>query len=152
MLGFAYADQFSPYRLHRENPQAHPTLPWHYAQTIHFSAMSPRTDPELSDPEGTSTYPAVFVTNDLSKTTYFGNVYTTVRFVPGPYDLRRDTYITVPSDELDRNCYFEPTFQTKLIQADGVSQMVWAQTSVGPPKGPNIAPPGNMVLNMFATE
>lgn len=148
MIGFSYADEESPFKLRRENPQRHPRFPWLRAITVHFSAVAPTPNADTGAPLNTPNFPAVFVHEDIKKTGFYQKCYATVRFIDHPWDFRPDDFITSPAREVERNCYFDPVPVVDLLQAEGgQSQLKWAQG--GGDQQPTV---GDVFANLFATQ
>jgi hypothetical protein len=128
MLGFSYADEGSPYKLRRENPQIHPSAPTLTASSVHFSAIAPKKNADSvkkSEPENTPNYPAVFVdTQDtaLSKTGLYDSVYATVRFTPKPWQFFPDERLMNYTQEIERNWYVDPVPCLSCLRQMGVNR------------------------------
>lgn len=151
-IGFAYGDKGAPFNLHRENPQSHPAYPKLIAQTVHLSSVAPKAnDEESGAPETNSpNYPAVFIeAGTVSKMGYYDSVFATVRYTRKDYDIRPDEYVTVPTDELDRNCVISGSPEVSLLTAEGgVAQVMWVEG--GGALQPSTTAGQNVVNNSFA--
>lgn len=167
MLGFSYADKETPYKLHRENPQQHPTKGTLTALTINFSSQAPKANTEdgvpgtdnPAFPNGVPNYPAIYPGEKISKTGYYEKCWATVRFVQQMWTFRPDERIATHTDEIWRNCYFDPVPNVDLLQAEGgTSQLKWSEgrTPTGgstSPGSPATAPiSGTVIGNQFATQ
>jgi hypothetical protein len=152
VLGFSYADEVSPFKLRRENPQMHPRFPKLSAATVHFSSVAPKANTDTGVPARAPNYPAVFtLPGALNKMGFYDSCYCTVRYVQRPWDFRPDGYVDVPTDELDRNCYVTALPVVELLNAEGgTSQLLWEEgdavaASADKPKQ------GEAITNIFAT-
>lgn len=133
-LGFSYADSGPPYRLRRENPQRHPRFPWLTAQTIHLSSVAPKSNPFDGVPARAPNYPAVFVegSGEITKAALYHETWATIRFVAQPWSFRSDDETPSHTDEVFRNCYFDPEPSVEMLSAEGpLAQLSWTETGLG---------------------
>lgn len=133
-LGYSYCDDVAPYRLHRENPQAHPVFPWLYANDISFQPLSPKANTDL-DP----VHPKVespFYSGEY--VAYYEKAIATVRFRSFRCRFLDDTVIASNADEWKRNVFVDLEPRIQALSADGISQMHYDETGAG---GPSLGPP-----------
>lgn len=128
-LGFAYAD--NNYSLHRDNPEAHPLFPWLYASEISFTPFNPMINQDNPD------QPLQFVSP------WFGNqlvainvanyrlAICTVKFRNFRYSFLDDSDILDPRMEWMRNVYLDLEPKVEALSADGIGQLVYAETGAG---------------------
>ncbi len=127
-LGWSYADNGSPYRLRRENPQAHPRFPWLTASTVSFGSVSP------VGVAGVGTKVDGIYTGDVPVAKY-ARILATVRFVDRPWQFLTDADASTPARESLRNTYFDLSPSIEVLSAEGLNNIKFA-FSPGPPTGP----------------
>jgi hypothetical protein len=121
VLGWSYADQESPFKLHRDNPQAHPRFAWLTASTVTFNSLGPVGVEDV----GTKV-PGVF-SSSLPVAKY-EEVEATVRFTDRPWAFITDDQLAVvelfsASGEACRNTYFEVSPTIEIISAEGLNNI-----------------------------
>lgn len=148
-LGFAYAD-FN-YVLHRENPEAHPTFPWLYAAQVSFTPFNPTVND--ANPNAPLQFVSPWAGNGLVAINVANHrlAVCTVRFRSFRYTFLDDSDITNPQMEWMRNVYLDLEPKVEALSADGVSQLVFAETGPAAGQGPplpnfSVTPP---VLQKF---
>lgn len=127
-LGFAYADDVSPYRLHRENPMFHPEFPWLYCYDVSFTPFRVKSNPDES---GKPKIESPFVTGIY--TAYAEHVICTARFRNFRMRFLEDSDIIANNQEFRRNCVVDITPRIEALTADGVGQLFWKETAAGGP-------------------
>lgn len=123
-LGFAYADDAAPWRLHRELPAAHPGYPWLYAETISFTPYVPKSneDHDTLSPVVQGEF------DDALKEAYYTHVVATVRYRNFRCLFIDDDSITDASGEWRRWAYLDLDPKIEALQVTGgLSQLTFAE-------------------------
>ncbi len=150
MVGYAYADTSSPYKLHRVNPIPHPDERALRCVSVDVAGYNPvgETQPDLSYKAG---YPAPYLdpappagTILLPRVATYSRARCTLRFRPHPYPFYTDAEMEANSwPEVFRNTAFFESCDTILdvLTTDGEPFLEWAETVAGPPAGPTVGTP-----------
>ncbi len=147
-LGFSYADNKSPWRLHRINPVYHPRFPWLTASTVSFSAIGPLKNDDNTGTYVQGVYPSLA---GCIKVAQYEWVIATVRFVDRPWTFLDDAQVlsagsgTAYAGEPYRNTYFTPSPSVEIISAEGLNNILWANNQFSPTS------PGNIIPAPFGT-
>lgn len=137
VLGWSYADQNAPFRMHRENPVPHPRYAWLTADTVTLGGMGP------VGVAGVGTRVAGVFDSSLPIAKY-SRVQATVRFVDRPWLFLPDSAATTPTDEALRNTYFDPVPSVEIISAEGINTTKYAN---GPATGALIPAPFGTLMS-----
>ena len=135
-LGYSYADDTAPYSLHRELPARHPFFPTLYAYSAGVTNFAPK--PNMDNPKN-ETYIESPFEGTKDETLYYGGYqqailtvkyksFGRIRFLP---DDDIDSYL----DEYKRYTSFDTDPSIESLQADGSSQLKFAEGTAGDPNG-----------------
>ena len=125
MLGYAYADNADPYKLHRVNPVQHPVYPWLYAKSVNIQASRP-----IGNPDNANNNPYKAAAEfDGNKFPFVGNYalsQVTVRFAQFPWQFYDDEASAFKNaaagKEYARNCAIfdstDPQFEMLMSETD----------------------------------
>jgi hypothetical protein len=133
-LGFAYCD--TSFTLHRENPEAHPIAPWLYCSQIDFQPFNPMVN--VSNPDAPLQFVSPFFGNGLVEINVANHRLCVCKltFHTYRYSFLDDSDITNPKMEWMRNVYIDMEPQVEALSADGVSQLIFAETGPSSGQGP----------------
>lgn len=135
LLGYHWADNGTPYRLHRQTPVRHPHYPWLFASSVHFSQWLPVGNPDDPDGQGRAKRLAAEPGEPLAAQGNYNRAYATVLFSQPPYQVLDDDDIWFSESDrfFDRWTQISPRLD--LLSADTGRQMVFAEGPSGNPNG-----------------
>lgn len=149
MLGYAYADDATPWELHRVNPLPHPDEGHLRAETVDLVAWNPMgtnttpspppPSPPPPPPPPPTTYGAYrtsAVTGAFPRRMNYSRMMATVKFRPHPYSFITDAAMTVESVRLPeyyRNCTIFDSMDPMLEVLAGGSEpfLQWVDRPAG---------------------
>lgn len=134
-IGFPEVD--SDYTLHRQLPQAHPTFPFIFADSVSFKPFNPTINP--ANPSAPLQFVSPFFGNQLVNINIANHklCVCNVKFRGFRCLFLDDTQITDPRMEWMRYAYLDMEPNIQALSASGIGQLKWAETVAGP-NGPTI--------------
>lgn len=129
-LGFAEADTDAPWRLRREQPHWDGEAPWLFAHSVTFTPIVPQSN--ASNPNKEPFDWSVFAT-DFNRYSKYKYCLCTVKFRAWRCLFLPDSAIATPQEEYKRNLQTTSSARLDVLSADGVSQLIFAETSAGGP-------------------
>jgi hypothetical protein len=145
VLGYSVADDGSPYRLRRVLPWRHPRFDYLFASGFTAEFYNPAGNPD--NDENKPYIPAVTDTDPPQKTANYTRARCSVKFGRAPGRVMDDEdqeFIDLGEEEWLRFTQldaFEPQLELQVVEGTDGSSMYFAETSAGPPPGPNVGPP-----------
>lgn len=152
LVGYAWADTSSPWKLHRVNPLQHPDEPQLRCVTADFAGynIAARLIPD-SDPPEYAAWDAPAVSGTFARRMKYAYARTTLKYRPHPYPFFSDTYMdTYSLAEYYRNCsIFDQTEpQLQVLAAQSEPFLKWADA----PASPDTTPSQNSVIGLEGGE
>ena len=137
ILGYAWADDSTPWALHRVPPWRHPIFPEQRASDVHFQGYNP--EGVATNPHREPRLDAAVPTDTLSRFVRYSRAVTTIRFKPYPYLFLTDTQLAGAA-EYNRNTAIFDTLDPVLELLLAESQPFLSWIDVGAPPGDLNAP------------
>lgn len=127
-LGHSYADEGSPYKLHREPKHRHPRRPQLYAYSFSSQGLGPKPDPENPNRETYATSPFTDLNGDDMFFAAYQQALCTVRYRSwGRMRFLTDDQISDYGDEWKRWSTWSTDTNVEALTADGSSQLLFRQ-------------------------
>lgn len=132
-LGYSYADDDAPYKLHREPPARHPRKPSQYAYTVSSVGLAPKSNSDNPNGEPYQQSPFAGLNSETLWYADYQYAVMTVRFKSfGRMRFLQDSYIDDYTDEWKRMTRWAASPAVEALQADGIAQLKFAE---GTPDG-----------------
>jgi hypothetical protein len=136
-LGYSEADTSAPWRLRRELPNWDPELPWLFAHSV--SAGPVVLKPNEDNPDEEPYLNSPFATDGQRYTSYKWRLLTVKYRAFKGCKFWPDSSIEAATDEYKRFVIASISGKIEALSADGVSNLIFAETGTG---GPSLTPPG----------
>lgn len=161
-LGYSYADDAAPWKLHREPPARHPRKPSLYAYTVSSLGFVPQSNEENENREPYVESPFAGSLDETLWNADYQRALMTVRYKSfGRMRFLADSFITDYTDEWKRMTRWSASPAVEALQADGIAQLKFAEgaPSTAGPDGAALAFPAplasllskvGMVLRWYA--